>query len=189
MEERQLEDVTVIGHSMGGKVAMALALRPTAALSRLVVVDMAPGVGKISPEFGAYLKGMQEITAAKVFNRKEADAILSKYESDLGVRQFLLTNLSRETPTSPYGFRLPLDFLEAAIGEIGEFPYASGSGTKWEGKALFLKGAKSKYINRKNIPLIEEFFPNMKLITLDAGHWVHAERPKEFMDAVAEFCE
>ncbi|KAK4706015.1 hypothetical protein P7C70_g188, partial [Phenoliferia sp. Uapishka_3] len=188
LEERSLEDVTVIGHSMGGKVAMALALRPTPALSRLVVVDMAPGIGKISPEFGAYLKGMQEVTEAKVHSRKEADDILSKYESDLGVRQFLLTNLSRETSTSPYGFRLPLSYLQDALGEIGEFPYEVGAGTKWEGPALFIKGAKSKYINRKNIPLIKEFFPNMKLSTLEAGHWVHAERPKEFMDAVAEFC-
>ena len=56
------------------------------------------------------------------------------------MRQFLLTNLVRETPSSPYGFRLPLSFLQDAMGEIGQFPYASGSGTKWNGNALFLKG-------------------------------------------------
>ncbi|GAA5941305.1 uncharacterized protein JCM15063_006432 [Sporobolomyces koalae] len=185
-QEQKLDDCVVVGHSMGGKVAMALALGGCEPLSKLVVVDIAPGVGKISPEFQAYLDAMKEIDAAQVHSRKEADAILTKTEPDLGVRQFLLTNLDRASPADPYKFRLPLDYLRNAIGEIGHFPYAPGERI-FDKPSLFLKGKKSKYINSKNIPLINQFFPSSRLETLDAGHWVHAERPKEFVDLLDGF--
>lgn len=116
---------------------------------------------------------------------------------DLGIRQFLLTNMDRADPSSPYRFRLPLHFLRNAIDEIGHFPYAPGEKV-FEKPSLFLKGAspllvavrrgvsrgladsrtrsnfagaKSKYINSRNIPIIKQFFPNSQLETLDAGHW------------------
>ena len=124
-----------------------------------IVVDIAPGVGKISPEFRAYLDAMKEIDAAQVHSRKEADAILEKTEpvschfphfahsacsdvgvQDLGIRQFLLTNLDRESPTSPYKFRLPLSYLRNAIDEIGNFPFAPGERI-YDKPSLFLKGS------------------------------------------------
>ncbi|GAA5841078.1 hypothetical protein JCM3766R1_006659 [Sporobolomyces carnicolor] len=184
--EQKLEDCVVVGHSMGGKVAMALALGGCDALSKLVVVDIAPGIGKISPEFQAYLEAMKAIDEAKVHSRKEADAILSKTEPDLGVRQFLLTNLDRASPEDPYKFRLPLSYLRNAIDEIGHFPYTPGERI-FDKPSLFLKGKKSKYINSKNIPIIQQFFPNSRLETLDAGHWVHAEKPKEFVELLDGF--
>ncbi|GAA5941583.1 hypothetical protein JCM1841_002006 [Sporobolomyces salmonicolor] len=186
--ERRLDDCIVVGHSMGGKVAMTLALGGCDALSRLVVVDIAPGIGKISPEFRAYLDAMNEIEAAGVHSRKEADLILQKTEPDLGVRQFLLTNLDRASPSEPYKFRLPLSFLRNAIDEIGHFPYAPGEKV-FEKPSLFLKGSKSKYINSKNIPTIKQFFPNSQLETLETGHWVHAEKPKEFVELLEKFCQ
>ncbi|GAA6059669.1 hypothetical protein JCM10212_000056 [Sporobolomyces blumeae] len=185
-QEQKLDDCVVVGHSMGGKVAMALALGGCDALSKLVVVDIAPGVGKISPEFQAYLDAMKEIDAAKVHSRKEADSILSKTEPDLGVRQFLLTNLDRAAPSDPYKFRLPLDFLHNAIGEMGAFPYAPGEKI-YDRPSLFLKGSRSKYINKRNIPVISQFFPNSRIETLEAGHWVHAEKPKEFVELLDGF--
>ncbi|BGP38161.1 hypothetical protein JCM10449v2_002088 [Rhodotorula kratochvilovae] len=187
-DEQRLDDCIVVGHSMGGKVAMALALGGCEPLSKLVVVDIAPGVGKVSPEFQAYLDAMKEINEAKVMSRKEADAIMQKVEPDLGVRQFLLTNLDRADPSSPYQFRLPLDFLNNAIGEIGHFPYAPGEKV-FNKPSLFLKGKKSKYINSRNIPLIKQFFPSSQLEVLNAGHWVHAERPKEFVELLDRFCK
>ncbi|GAA5905955.1 hypothetical protein JCM5296_001300 [Sporobolomyces johnsonii] len=187
-EERRLDDCIVVGHSMGGKVAMTLALGGCDALSRLVVVDIAPGIGKISPEFRAYLDAMNEIEAAAVHSRKEADLILQKTEPDLGVRQFLLTNLDRASPSAPYKFRLPLSFLGNAIDEIGHFPYAPGEKV-FDKPSLFLKGSKSKYINSRNIPTIKQFFPNSQLETLETGHWVHAEKPKEFVELLEKFCQ
>lgn len=125
------------------------------------VIDISPAVGKISPEFQAYLDAMKDIDDARVMSRKEADTILQKTESvsfisseggnsaectrtvraqDLGVRQFLLTNLDRSSPSDPYRFRLPLQYLANAIGEIGNFPYQPGERV-YEQPSLFLKGA------------------------------------------------
>ncbi|GAA5870961.1 hypothetical protein JCM8547_000042 [Rhodosporidiobolus lusitaniae] len=185
-KEQQLDDCVVVGHSMGGKVSMSLALGGCDPVSKLVVVDIAPGVGKISPEFRAYLDAMKEIDAAKVMSRKEADVILQKTEPDIGVRQFLLTNMDRAAPSEPYKFRLPLHYLSNAIDEIGAFPYQPGEKV-YEKPSLFLKGSKSKYINSKNIPLIKQFFPNSELVTLETGHWVHAEKPKEFVELLDKF--
>ncbi|BGP20566.1 hypothetical protein JCM10213_003828 [Rhodosporidiobolus nylandii] len=187
-EEQKLDNCVVVGHSMGGKVSMALALGGCEPVSKLVVVDIAPGVGKISPEFRAYLDAMKEIDDAKVMSRKEADTILQKTEKDLGVRQFLLTNMDRASPSDPYKFRLPLHYLGNAIEEIGSFPYQPGEKV-YDKPSLFLKGSKSKYINSRNIPLIKQFFPNSQLETLETGHWVHAEKPKEFVDLLDKFLQ
>ncbi|KWU42475.1 alpha/beta-hydrolase [Rhodotorula sp. JG-1b] len=187
-QQEKLSDCVVVGHSMGGKVAMALALGGCEPVSKLVVVDISPAVGKISPEFQAYINAMHQIQDAKVQSRKEADDLLQETEPDLSVRQFLLTNLDRASPSDPYHFRIPLPFLQNAIDEIGAFPYTPGERV-YEKPSLFLKGSKSKYINSRNIPVIKQFFPNARLETLDAGHWVHAERPKEFIELLDDFCK
>lgn len=83
-------------------------------------------------------------------------------------RAFLLTNL--DTTTQPFKFRLPLDIIGSSISDLGGFPYQPGE-RSWHGKTLFVKGAKSKYINKYNIPIAKEFFPDMSLETLDASHW------------------
>lgn len=156
--------VSFVYRSSGPSALLTLRFHP-------VVVDIAPGIGKISPEFRAYLDAMKEIDEAKVSSRKEADSILHKtepvrpsfpsrppllplyptlflfsplnsvpVEQDLGVRQFLLTNLDRASPSSPYKFRLPLEYLNNAIEEIGHFPYAPGEKV-YEKPTLFLKGS------------------------------------------------
>ena len=96
--------------------------------------------------------------------------------------------MDRASGSEPYKFRIPLHFLRKAIDGIGDFPFEAGKVT-WDKPSLFIKGAKSKYINKRNTPLISQFFPNSRLETLDTGHWVHAERPKEFVDLVAGFCD
>lgn len=114
---------------------------------------------------------------------------------ELSTRQFLLTNVLTETGNDGkqfLKFRVPLDLMAGEIPLIGGFPYTppppvSETSPQWEGPTLFIKGKNSPYINRKNIPTCEAYFPNMQLVTLDAGHWVHAERPGETTDAVAKF--
>lgn len=100
-------------------------------------------------------------------------------------RQFLLTN-AITAPDKTVKFRIPLDIIHESIPSIGEFPYQPGE-VSWSGPTLFIKGEHSNYINRRNIPVCKEFFPSMELETLDAGHWVHAERPMEFVDLVDKF--
>ncbi|KAJ6515311.1 Alpha/Beta hydrolase protein [Mycena sanguinolenta] len=189
IRQNSLSDVSIIGHSMGGKVAMTVALDsslPESTLSNLVVVDIAPSRGQLSAEFQGYISAMQKIEAAKISTRKEALEILHEYEKDPDVCAFLLTNLIPQPNTSH--FRIPVDLIGDSIEGMGSFPFTPEE-AQWPGKTLFIKGAKSSYINRHNIPLAEKFFPAMKIENLDTGHWVHSERPHEFATLVENFVQ
>ncbi|KAF7352289.1 hypothetical protein MVEN_01192600 [Mycena venus] len=173
IRQRSLSDVSLIGHSMGGKVAMTVALDadaslPESTLSNLVVVDIAPAQGSLSKEFRAYIEAMKKIEAAKISTRKEALDILHEYEKDPDVCAFLLTNLVPRPHSSH--FRIPVDLIGQSIEEMGSFPFTPEE-AQWTGNTLFVKGAKSSYINRHNIPLAEKLFPTMKIETLDTSHW------------------
>ncbi|WWC60096.1 uncharacterized protein I303_102660 [Kwoniella dejecticola CBS 10117] len=189
--------VNLMGHSMGGKAVMAFALNEklNSPLRSLISVDMSPAIGKISHEFQMYTESMMEVEKAQVKTKHEADKILAKVEPSLPTRQFLLTNTRQTHGHDPHlVFRIPLTLLSSSIKHIGDFPYpppppVSSTSPTWEGATLFLKGAQSKYINRKNIPVAEAFFPNMMLETLETGHWVHAEKPHETVDLVKKFVE
>ncbi|KAF8150952.1 mitochondrial protein [Crassisporium funariophilum] len=211
IEDKQLKDVALLGHSMGGKVAMAfaLSLRDSKAradmLSHLIVADIAPSIGSLSPEFIRYISAMQEIEALApgvIKTRTDADRKLQPYEPDLSVRQFLLTNLKlpshtrsashQPSPHNKASFIVPLNILSRSIESLGSFPYEYNKNddsvpTTWDGPTLVVKGTKSAYINHKNSPALRAFFPNMRMEELDTGHWVHAEKPTEFRKLVVDF--
>ncbi|KAJ7129133.1 alpha/beta-hydrolase [Mycena epipterygia] len=171
IQRNSLSDVSLIGHSMGGKVAMTVALEsslPPSTLSKLIVVDIAPSKGELSNEFKGYISAMKKIEAAKVSNRKEALEILQEYEKNPDVCAFLLTNLTPR-PNGSH-FRIPVNLIGESIQEMGSFPF-NPEETQWKGKTLFIKGSKSSYINRHNIPLAEKFFPAMSIENLDTDHW------------------
>ncbi|KAG7097449.1 hypothetical protein E1B28_004794 [Marasmius oreades] len=179
-QTHQLKDITLIGHSMGGKVAMSMALHPELpkdTISELIVEDIAPSRGSLSSDFRSYVEAMRFMEESCVKTRKEAIEILSKTEKNVDIVNFLLTNLI--TPRSGSGdsvqFRVPLDALHDHLDDLGSFPYNPGD-VEWNGPTLFIKGNKSNYINKNNLPIAQQFFPNMKSLTLDASHWVHAER-------------
>ncbi|KAH8100800.1 alpha/beta-hydrolase [Cristinia sonorae] len=186
-QQHSLRNVSLLGHSMGGKTAMAFALNPElpeGMLNHLIVVDIAPAKGALSNEFQAYIDAMISIEKSGIKSRKEANDLLTPHEPDPMVRAFLLTNLLIKSHGPQ--FRVPLDMISSSIPDLGSFPYNPGE-KKWEGPSLFLKGTKSKYINHHNVPVAEKFFPDMKLVELDAGHWVQAERPHEVKQAVLDF--
>ncbi|KAF8173057.1 mitochondrial protein [Pholiota molesta] len=211
IEDKGLKGVALLGHSMGGKVAMTYALStketnvPADTLSHLIVADIAPSIGKLSDEFMTYIKAMQKIEALPpgvIKTRTDADIRLKAYEPDLSIRQFLLTNLklpshSRTNPHHEVGedrakFIVPLDILSQSIDALGSFPYEYNAAddsvpTTWDGPTLAVKGSKSAYINHRNLPAFRAFFPHMRLEQLDAGHWVHAEKPTEFRKLVVDF--
>lgn len=131
---------------------------------------------------------MREIEAARVGSRKEADKMIAPYEADETTRQFLLTNAVMAD--GHVCFRVAIDTLASATRGLGTFPYHVRDGkpdTTWNGPTLFLRGSRSDYVLDKYLPDARLFFPRLELETLDAGHWVHAERPKETGDAVIEF--
>ncbi|KAJ7130992.1 alpha/beta-hydrolase, partial [Mycena filopes] len=166
--------------SRGGKVAMAVALEsslPASTLSKLIVVDIAPARGTMSAEFHQHIKAMKEIEAAEVSQRKEA----LRFYNRSGSLRLLLTNLIQKPNGSR--FRIPLDLLGESATDIGYFPFTPEE-AQWTGKTLFIKGSKSNFLNRHNIPLAEKFFPNMRLETLDTHHW---GEPNEFSALVQDF--
>lgn len=206
MAAQKLSDVALIGHSMGGKVSMSVALDPAlppSMLKYLISVDMSAKRGPLSPEFENYVKAMIAIRDAGCKTRAEADQLLQDTEKDLGVRQFLLTNLTRNPPDAEtWSWRIPVDIVQSNISQIGDFPYnapgqesADTPGSEhletrsWDGETLFIKGTKSKYVNRRNIPTNQAYFPNSKLVTMETGHWCQAEKPNEFVEIVETFLQ
>jgi len=188
-QKHSLENISLLGHSMGGKVAMTLALTPnlpSTLLSHLIIADIAPSRGPLSPEFRSYFRAMSEIESKKVTSRQQAQDILKPYEQDAMIRAFILTNLVSLEQEEGLKFRVPLDIMTPALSELGDFPYEPLQ-RSWDGPTLMIKGSKSNYINHHNIPLTKEFFPAMELETLDAGHWVHSEAPNEFKKLVTDF--
>jgi len=168
---------------------MTLALTPDLPptfISRLIVADIAPSRGPLSPDFRNYFHAMSEIDAMDVTSREQAHEILKPYEPDPLVRAFILTNLVSQGKEERMKFRIPLDILTPSLPDMGDFPYEPLQ-RSWHGPTLVIKGSKSKYINDKNIPLMKEFFPAMELQILDAGHWVHSEAPNQFKDLVTNF--
>ncbi|KAL1708680.1 Alpha/Beta hydrolase protein [Schizophyllum commune] len=189
---QKLKNVSLLGHSMGGKVAMTVALSPElpdGILENLIVEDTAPAAGAQLTEFPGYIKGMRAVNAAKVTTRKEATEILSDWEKDPAILQFLLTNLDLPPLVEHARFKIPLDILEGYTSNMGHFPYAPGE-RQWHGRTLFIRGTKSKYMNERNTPVVQQMFPSMQLSELPAGHWGNSNsfhRPQEFRKLVSQF--
>ncbi|EFR01145.1 abhydrolase domain-containing protein 11 [Nannizzia gypsea CBS 118893] len=180
IKDRNLEKPVLLGHSMGAKAAMHLALRAPDLISAIISVDNSPTKTKLSENFPAYIKTMQEIENAGVTKQSEADEILRRVEPSLPVRQFLLTNLARDQNGQTLRFRIPLSILGESLPLLGDFPFTQSDAVQFSGPALFLRGTRSRYITDKSFPIIRHFFPNYKLMDIDAGHWLISENPDAF---------
>ncbi len=181
MDDQAMETADILGHSMGGKTAMTLALNYPGRVRSVVVADMAPR---------AYPAGHDELLAAllaidlgAVESRSDADKLLAASVPDWGVRQFLLKNLTR-TP-SGYEWAPHLAVLSAQYGEVLE-PVAPAP--PFDKPALFVRGGASNYVRGADWDEILTLFPQARLVTIEgAGHWVHAQAPEAFGDAVLSF--
>ncbi|DAA77456.1 TPA_exp: hypothetical protein A8136_6716 [Trichophyton benhamiae CBS 112371] len=188
IKNRNLEKPVLLGHSMGAKAAMHLALRAPDLISAIISVDNSPNKTKLSERFPAYIKSMQEIENAGVTKQSEADEILRRVEPSLPIRQFLLTNLAREQSGQALRFRIPLAILGESLPLLGDFPFTQSDTVQFSGPALFLRGTRSRYITDKSFPTIRRFFPNYKLMDIDAGHWLISENPEAFKTGMLTRC-
>ncbi|EIM90889.1 alpha/beta-hydrolase, partial [Stereum hirsutum FP-91666 SS1] len=171
-DKHSLSNISLLGHSMGGKVAMTVALSsslPSDLIKSLIVADIAPSRGRLSPDFEMYLQAMHKIEDAKLKTRKEADHMLHEFVKETPIRQFLLTNL--DAHSHPLKFSIPLKIISESITNIGDFPHHPDDGALYYGRTLFIKGEKSRYINEKNVQHAYAMFPDMEIKTLHTGHW------------------
>lgn len=169
----------VVGHSMGGKAAMVLALSAPKRVRRLVVADIAPVAYGHSQQ--GMIDAMRRVDLSAVTRRSDADAALAQSVEDAGVRAFLLQSLD----VTAQRWRLNLDVLEAEMDKIIGFPEVTGT---FEGPTLFLSGATSDYVRPAHRDKIRSHFPNARFAKIPgAGHWLHAEKPREFEAALRVF--
>jgi len=194
------EPATLVGHSMGGKVAMQLALRRPELRRALVVVDIAPtdypesGGRTDDPDeeaspFAAFIAAMQAIDLDDLGSREEADRALRTAVPSTMVRSFLLQSLVRDGVGAEGGWRwrLNLDTLARDLGELRRFP-APPPGARYEGPVLWIAGANSSYVLDRDRPRMDELFPATRLVRIkNAGHWVHSEQPEVFLETVRRF--
>ncbi|MGG5810303.1 alpha/beta fold hydrolase [Falsiroseomonas sp. CW058] len=171
----------VVGHSMGGKVAMALALARPAAVERLVVADIAP-VTYPTPLFTQYLAAMRAIPLRPGLARRDADAALAGAVPNPALRGFLLQNLV--FAADPPRWRVALDVIASEMGSIGGWPDPPG---RYDGRVLVLAGDRSDYIRPDHHPRFRALFPAAAFETMAAGHWLHAENPQAFLAALTRF--
>ncbi len=163
----------VLGHSMGGKVAMAMALRAPGEVSSLVVADIAP-VAYVHRN-ASVAAAMQNVALG--LDRAGADRALADAVPDAGVRAFLLQNWGSA------GWKIGLDEIAQGMAEIEGWP-GDLAGARYAGPALFVRGGKSDYVS--DWPAVQKLFPQAKLATVEqAGHWLHADAPQEFLALVS----
>lgn len=182
MEQHHIRSAHVLGHSMGGKTAMQCALMYPDRVDKLVVVDVAPR--KYPSAHDDILDAMCSLKLNRMTTRHEADEEIGKRITNYAVRQFLLKNLTR-TEDGKLKWKVNLSIIKRHYPEIADDITVSGEFPK---PALFIKGAESRYIVSDDKSRIKELFPLSRIVTIaGTGHWVHADKPEEFSDAVLKF--
>lgn len=181
LDDHAIEKANILGHSMGGKVAMLFAVLNPERTERLIVADIAPKPYK--PHHQEIIAALEGLDLSQIEKRSDA---AERFDSSLapGVRQFLLKNLHwAEKNRMAWRFNLPV--IAREIQKVGE---GLAPNAYYDGPTLFLRGGNSWYIKDDDIDLILEHYPQATLITIDnAGHWLHAEQPKDFFESVNDF--
>ena len=181
LEKHWIFKTALVGHSMGGKVAMQFALHHPDMVDRLVVVDIAPG--QAENNHADIFRALLNLDLKRIATREEADDFLEKHIPEFGTRQFLLKNITRH-PDGTFAWKMNLPVLWEAYPSI----LAAVQGEPYDKPALFIRGSRSNYIKDTDIPLIRSLFPQAEIATIEgAGHWVHADKPSELLVLLRQF--
>ena len=182
MDERGLETACLLGHSMGGKIAMCLALTNPHRVAKLIVADIAPV--SYTHSFDNTVSALKALPLAELSNRKQAEALLAPNIPELSYRQFLLQNLILKH--GKYCWRIDLDIFQRMAPNIADFPNADHL-SPFTGKALFIAGGDSDFVKPE---AINSLFPDAALTTIaGAGHWLHVQQPDVFITLVENFLD
>jgi pimeloyl-ACP methyl ester carboxylesterase len=181
IKDQNLNNPVIIGHSMGGKTAMNLALKYPERLKALIVVDIAPRAYALHHDH--IMEGLMAIPVATLTSRNEADRILAGYVPEPDVRQFLLKNLARKAEGG-FTWKANVAVLNQTLPQIVDNIELHSTFDK---PTLFIRGRKSDYVQDADWPQIQKHFPQAKLVTMETGHWIQAEKPQEFVDEVKKF--
>ena len=181
-EQQALGRIMLVGHSIGGKVAMQFAIDYSERVDRLVVVDIAPKPYEPSQE--DVLQALRSLDLRRYKSFADVDAALAPNVPDGSLRQFLLKNLARDE-NGRLGWKV---HLEAIYRNYDKLARGLAPARAFDKPALFIRGGRSNYIEDGDAPLIRQIFPQAEIVTLPrAGHWVHADRPDEFFQTVVNF--
>lgn len=182
VQEHNLEDFILMGHSMGGKTAMYFAQEHEDLLEKLIVVDM--GVKSYPVHHDRILEGLKSLDLSIIDSRGDAQKALAEYIDDASIRQFLLKNLYWKSK-GQLAWRINIPVLDKKINEIvKELP-----DKEVLTDTLFMRGGKSNYILEEDTEQIKSYFPVSEIYSIEsAGHWIHAEAPTEFIEKVLGYC-
>ncbi|MEO1514600.1 MAG: alpha/beta fold hydrolase [Bacteroidota bacterium] len=182
LESQWIYKAHIMGHSMGGKAAMQFAADYPDKVDKLIVVDM--GVRAYAGGHEAIFDALLALDLQSIDSRQQADAFLADRIEDVGVRQFLMKNLSRKKEG---GFRWKMN-LPAIHAHYADILAALPPADPFEGETLFVRGGRSNYVHPTDLPSLRQRFPQAQLKTVEAaGHWVHAEAPKELLTILKGF--
>lgn len=178
--------VHVVGHSMGGKIAMTLALQAPELVDRLVVVDISPTGSADGSSFDHLLSSLDRIDLSTLRSHGEADERLSRDVPSRTLRGFLLQNLRRDRESGSFGWQPNLDLLLRDLDAVmGDVP---GEDRTFDGRVLWIAGGDSPYVTEEAEPVMRRLFPRTVQVTIkDAGHWVHSEQPAAFTATLRHF--
>jgi esterase len=185
-EHQQISKAHIMGHSMGGKTAMKFALEHPGKTDKLIVVDIAPAAYEDDP--GEIFNALFAAKVSQANSREEVEKVLRSYlGDDKTLVGFLMKGLDRDADAKHFEWKFNAQALWKNYPNIAA---AIESPKPFTGKALFIKGEKSDYINASNYPGLIALFPNAQLVEIaGAGHWVHADKPAEFIKTVLRFLE
>lgn len=183
LDRLEIAQCHLLGHSMGGKVAMTVARLAPERVASLIIADIAP----VTYDHGhdEIFKALRHVEANAPANRREVDALMAEHVDEKPIRMFLATNLERDE-AGGMRWRIGLDHIEAGYEDIRGEPAGEGA---YEGPSLLLRGGRSHYVSDDMLPTVKDILPSAQIATLDAGHWLHAEQPSAFQRTVTDFIE
>ena len=183
IDDHQLKEPIILGHSMGGKTAMFFEVKYPGIAAKLIVVDMS--ARGYEPHHNDVLAALNAVNFDEVKTRKEAEAVMTNYITDFGTKQFLLKNIYwKDGGSERMDWRFNLKTITESYDNVSVAVPKISSPVE----ALIVNGEKSNYINEQDVEEFKMRFPNSTFVTVQgSGHWVHAEKPKEFFEAVMGF--